>query len=249
MKKREILLSILMMLLLWYIIAHLLNRPILPYPHRVFLVFARELFHELGKHLIASSLRVLLSIGIGIITASPLGIILGQSQRLDKIFLPFIYLLYPIPKVVFVPLAILFFGLGEFPKVLIIYVIIFFQIVVLVRDQSKTLKPELILSVRSLGAGRRALFRFVYLPSTLPAIFTAIRQSTGTAIAVLYLTELFGTKYGLGYYIFLTGSTLLDYSSMYAGILAMSLLGLGIYLGIEFLQKRLCPWLFIEMPH
>jgi NitT/TauT family transport system permease protein len=249
MKKREILLSILMMLLLWYIIAYLLNRPILPYPHRVFLVFARELFHELGKHLIASSLRVLLSIGIGIITASPLGIILGQSQRLDKIFLPFIYLLYPIPKVVFVPLAILFFGLGEFPKVLIIYVIIFFQIVVLVRDQSKTLRPELILSVRSLGAGRRALFRFVYLPSTLPAIFTAIRQSTGTAIAVLYLTELFGTKYGLGYYIFLTGSTLLDYSSMYAGILAMSLLGLGIYLGIEFLQKRLCPWLFIEMPH
>jgi ABC-type nitrate/sulfonate/bicarbonate transport system permease component len=249
MKKREILLSILMMLLLWYIIAYLLNRPILPYPHRVFLVFARELFHELGKHLIASSLRVLLSIGIGIITASPLGIILGQSQRLDKIFLPFIYLLYPIPKVVFVPLAILFFGLGEFPKVLIIYVIIFFQIVVLVRDQAKTLKPELILSVRSLGAGRRALFRFVYLPSTLPAIFTAIRQSTGTAIAVLYLTELFGTKYGLGYYIFLTGSTLLDYSSMYAGILAMSLLGLGIYLGIEFLQKRLCPWLFIEMPH
>jgi NitT/TauT family transport system permease protein len=249
MKKREIFLSILIMLLLWYIIAYLLNRPILPYPHRVFLVFARELFHELGKHLIASSLRVLLSIGIGIITASPLGIILGQSQRLDKIFLPFIYLLYPIPKVVFVPLAILFFGLGEFPKVLIIYVIIFFQIVVLVRDQSKTLKPELILSVRSLGAGRRALFRFVYLPSTLPAIFTAIRQSTGTAIAVLYLTELFGTKYGLGYYIFLTGSTLLDYSSMYAGILAMSLLGLGIYLGIEFLQKRLCPWLFIEMPH
>jgi NitT/TauT family transport system permease protein len=249
MKKREIFLSILIMLLLWYIIAYLLNRPILPYPHRVFLVFARELFHELGKHLIASSLRVLLSIGIGIITASPLGIILGQSQRLDKIFLPFIYLLYPIPKVVFVPLAILFFGLGEFPKVLIIYVIIFFQIVVLVRDQAKTLKPELILSVRSLGAGRRALFRFVYLPSTLPAIFTAIRQSTGTAIAVLYLTELFGTKYGLGYYIFLTGSTLLDYSSMYAGILAMSLLGLGIYLGIEFLQKRLCPWLFIEMPH
>ena len=249
MKKREIFISILIMLFLWYLMAHFLKRPILPYPHQVFLVFARELFHELGKHLVASSLRVFLSIGIGIVTASPLGIILGQSQRLDKVFLPFIYLLYPIPKVVFVPLAILFFGLGEFPKILIIYVIIFFQIVVLVRDQSKTLRPELILSVRSLGAGRRALFRFVYLPSTLPAIFTAIRQSTGTAIAVLYLTELFGTKYGLGYYIFLTGSTLLDYPSMYAGILAMSLLGLGIYLGIEFLQKRLCPHLFIEIPH
>jgi len=249
MRKREIFLAMMVILFLWYIFSYILNRPILPYPHQVFSVFFQELFHELGKHLVASSLRVLLSIVIGILTASPLGIILGQSQKLDKIFVPFIYLLYPIPKVVFVPLVVLFFGLGEFPKILIIYVIIFFQIVVLVRDQSKTLRPELILSVKSLGAGRRALFRFVYLPSTLPAIFTAIRQSTGTAIAVLYLTELFGTKYGLGYYIFLTGSTLLDYPSMYAGILAMSLLGLGIYLGIEFLQKRLCPHLFIEIPH
>ena len=172
---------------------------------------------------------------------------MGQSRRLNQLLSPFIYLLYPIPKVVFVPLAILFFGLGELPKVLIIYLIIFFQILVLVRDQAQSLRPELILSVRSLGAGRRALFRFVYLPATLPAVFTAIRQSTGTAIAVLYLAELFGTRYGLGYYIYLSGSTLLDYPAMYAGIITMSLLGIGLYVGIDRLERKLCPWIVVEV--
>ncbi len=72
----------------------------------------------------------------------------------------------------------------------------------LVRDQAAAIRPELIQSVRSLGAGRRALFRFVYLPASLPAILTALRQSVGTAVAVLYVAELFATQRGLGYYIY-----------------------------------------------
>ena len=186
MKEREVLLSAIILTGLWYLLSALIDRPILPFPHTVFWVFVREITGELGRHFVHSVLRVLTSISLGIITAGPLGIVLGQSQRLNRLLSPFFYLLYPIPKVVFVPVAILFFGLGELPKVLIIYLIIFFQILVLVRDQAEKLRPELILSVRSLGAGRRALFRFVYLPATLPSIFTAIRQSTGTAIAVLY---------------------------------------------------------------
>ncbi len=248
MREREVLLSALVLTVLWYLLSALIDRPILPFPHTVFWVFVREMPGELGKHFVHSLLRVLMSISLGIVTAGPLGIVLGQSQRLNRLLSPFLYLLYPIPKVVLVPVAILFFGLGELPKVLIIYLIIFFQILVLVRDQAEKLRPELILSVRSLGAGRRALFRFVYLPATLPSIFTAIRQSTGTAIAVLYLAELFATRYGLGYYIYLTGSTLFDYPAMYAGILSMSLLGLGLYFGIDRLERRLCPWVFVEVP-
>jgi ABC-type nitrate/sulfonate/bicarbonate transport system permease component len=93
-----------------------------------------------------------------------------------------------------------------------------------------------------LGAGRRALYRFVYLPASLPAILTALRQSIGTAVAVLYVAELFATQRGLGYYIFYTGSTLLDYPAMYAGVVAMSLLGLGLYFGVDWLERRVCPW-------
>jgi NitT/TauT family transport system permease protein len=101
----------------------------------------------------------------------------------------------------------------------------------------------LIQSVRSLGAGRRALFRFVYLPASLPAVLTALRQSVGTAVAVLYVAEMFATRRGLGYYIFLNGSTLFNFPAMYAGILAMSVLGLGLYFTVDWLERRLCPWL------
>lgn len=171
---------------------------------------------------------------------------MGQSERVNAIFSPIVYLVYPIPKVVLVPVLLLIFGIGDSSKILIIFIILFFQILVLVRDQASSLRPELIQSVRSLGAGRRALFRFVYLPASLPAILTALRQSVGTAVAVLYIAELFATQKGLGYYIYLNGSTLFDYPAMYSGILAMSLLGLGLYFSVDWLEKRLCPWMFVN---
>jgi NitT/TauT family transport system permease protein len=121
--------------------------------------------------------------------------------------------------------------------------ILFFQILVLVRDSAASIRPEIVTSVRSLGAGRRALFRFVYLPASLPAVLTAVRQSIGTAVAVLYIAELFATRYGLGYYIYVQGSTLFDYAKMYAGIIAMSLLGLGLYFVVDGVEHRACRWL------
>ncbi len=93
----------------------------------------------------------------------------------------------------FVPIILLFLGVGDLSKIVIIFLILFFQILVLVRDEAAALRSELIASVYSLGAGRRALFRFVYLPASIPAILTALRQSVGTAVAVLYITELFAT--------------------------------------------------------
>ena len=102
------------------------------------------------------------------------------------------------------------------------------------------LRPELLYSVRSLGAGRRALFRFVYLPATLPAALTALRVSIGTAIAVLFFAESFATTSGLGYYIIVESWGRLAYPEMYAGVMAMSLLGLLLYLIVDRLERRLC---------
>jgi NitT/TauT family transport system permease protein len=172
--------------------------------------------------------------------------ILGQSERLNNLFSPVVYLLYPIPKVVLVPVILLLFGIGDFPKIVIIFLILFFQILVLVRDSAASIEPKTLLSVRSLGAGRRALFRYVYLPASLTAILTALRQSVGTAVAVLYIVELFATQQGLGYYIHLNGNTLFNYPAMYAGVVAMSLLGLGLYFTVDRLEHRLTPWKFVE---
>ncbi len=226
----------------WDILALLLQRAILPPPWAVLNVLAREFPGELGRHFLVSLYRVVVSIALATTLAAPLGLILGQSPRLDRLAAPFIYLLYPIPKVVLVPIVLLFLGVGEVPKIIIITMILFFQILVLVRDAAAGIRPELLLSVRSLGAGRRALWRFVYWPATLPAILTAVRQSIGTAVAVLYIAELFATRYGLGYYIYVQGSTLFDYPRMYAGVVAMSILGLGLYFSVDAAERHFCRW-------
>ena len=243
MKRRDLLLAFIFLIVAWQLAAWLVHRPILPSPLQVGRVFITELGSGgLLGHFAVSLWRVLASTILAIALAAPAGLILGQSKRLNNLFSPVIYLVYPIPKVVFVPVVLLFLGLGDLPKIFIIFLILFFQILVLVRDQAAALRPELIQSVRSLGAGRRALFRFVYLPASLPAVLTALRQTVGTAVAVLYVAELYATQRGLGYYIYLNGSTLFNYPAMYAGIVAMSLLGLGLYFGVDWLEKRLCKW-------
>jgi NitT/TauT family transport system permease protein len=231
------------LLLAWEAAARLVNQPILPPPLAVLVALGQEVAAgRIQPHLLASLWRVVAGTALSIALAAPAGLILGQSRRLDAALSPIIYLLYPIPKVVFVPIVLLFFGLGDAPKIVIIFLILFFQILVLVRDGAAAIRPELIESVRSLGAGRRALFRFVYLPASLPAVLTALRQSVGTAVAVLYVAELFATQRGLGYYIYFNGSTLFNYPAMYGGIVAMSLLGLGLYFGVDWLERRLTPW-------
>jgi ABC-type nitrate/sulfonate/bicarbonate transport system permease component len=245
-KRRDLVYAVLALLAAWQIASWLVNLPILPAPLVVARAFIQGLYGNLIEHFLASLWRVTASTLLSILLAVPAGLVLGQSRRLNNLFSPIIYLLYPIPKVVLVPLVLLFFGIGDIPKILIITMVLFFQILVLVRDQAASIRPELIQSVRSLGAGRRALFRFVYLPASIPAVLTALRQSVGTAVAVLYIAELFATQYGLGYYIYFNGSTLLNYPAMYAGIVALSLMGLGLYFAVDWLERKLAPWQFLN---
>jgi NitT/TauT family transport system permease protein len=246
MNARKILIAAIGIGLIWQIAAWIVDANILPSPGLVLITFFQEIGADLGAHFLASLWRVVASMLLSVALAAPAGLVLGQSRRLDEFFSPVIYLLYPIPKVVLVPVVLLFLGITDLSKIAIIFLILFFQILVLVRDQAAAIRPELIYSVRSLGAGRRGLFRFVYLPASVPAILTALRQSIGTAVAVLYIVELTATQLGLGYYIYFNGSTLFDYPKMYAGVLAMSLLGLGMYYIVDILHRRLSPWQFTE---
>lgn len=246
MRRRDLLLAAIALLFLWQMVSLVVNEPILPGPIVVGQAFIAEIGRGLGKHFLVSMLRVLASILLAVALAAPLGIILGQSKRLNRFISPAIYMIYPVPKVVLVPIILLLFGIGDFPKILIIFLILFFQILVLVRDSAASIETRTILSVRSLGAGRRALYRYVYFPASLSAILTAVRQSIGTAVAVLYIAELFATQQGLGYYIYFNGNTLFNYPAMYAGVVAMSLLGLGLYFSVDKLEHRLCPWKYLS---
>ncbi|MFM8369550.1 MAG: ABC transporter permease, partial [Chloroflexota bacterium] len=193
MKRRDVILAAAAIFVIWQITAMVVSMPILPTPLTVLVVFFNELQNELFTHFAVSLWRVTAGMLLSVLVAAPAGLLIGGSKRLNRIFSPIIYLLYPIPKVVFVPVVILFLGIGDTSKIIIMFLILFFQIVVLVRDQASGIAPQLLQSLQSLGAGRRALFRFVYLPASLPAILTALRQSIGTAVAVLYITELSAT--------------------------------------------------------
>lgn len=227
----------------WIGLAAYLDREILPYPWQVLPVFVEELRHgDLWHHTQVSTGRVLKAVAVSTLVATPVGLGLGQIRVLNRIFSPLIALVHPIPKIVFLPVILVILGIGETSKVFLIALILFFQILVVVRDEAASLRPELIQSVRSLGAGRRALFRYVYLPASLPAVLTALRISVGTAVAVLFIAEQYATRDGLGYYIVQRTWQRLRFEEMYAGILAMSLLGLALYVAVDALERIFGRW-------
>ena len=239
LKFSDAVLGLLMFLFFWQVLAWVVRRPIMPSPVVVLPLFFTSIFGELGLHLLASTGRVLAAIGVAVITAVPVGLGLGQVPKLDRIFSPLIAIVYPIPKIVFLPVIYVLMGITDLSKIFLIALIIFFQILVVVRDEAANLHPELILSVRSLGAGRRALFRYVYFPASLPAVLTALRVSTATAIAVLFIAEQSLTTYGLGSFIVVETYQVLRYPQMSTGILAMSLLGLSLYFLFNNLELRI----------
>lgn len=240
------LIGVLMFFCLWQLMAFIVNRPILPGPIEVVPLFFLNITGELGLHFLASAGRVLAAVFLAAIFAAPLGLALGQMPKMDRVFGPLIAIIYPIPKIIFLPVIYVLMGISDFSKITLIAIIIFFQILVVVRDEASSLKKELILSVKSLGAGRRALFRYVYLPASLPAVLTALRVSVGTAVAVLFIAEQSLTNYGLGYYIVIETYQVLLYPEMYTGIMGMGTLGVLLYFAIYAIELKVSKHLFVE---
>jgi len=231
------------LLLLWYVLAVLFKAPFLPYPHSVFVALPESVEKGLETHFLISLYRILASLLASVILAVPFGLYLGRRKNLDDLVSPMVYLLYPIPKIVFLPLVLLIFGLGDLSKIFILFVILFFQILVTTRDASKGIDEEQILSVRSLGAGSKQVFLHAIFPACLPKVLTSLRISIGTSIAVLFFVESFATNSGLGFYILDAWSTL-DYLGMYNGIIMMGVLGVILYEVVERIEKRYCRWMF-----
>ncbi len=231
---------------LWQLMALIVHQPILPSPVTVVPLFLKGMTGELGLHFLASAGRVLAAVVLATLFAAPLGLALGQMPRLDRIFGPLIAIIYPIPKIIFLPVIYVLMGISDFSKITLIAIIIFFQILVVVRDEASGLRKELILSVKSLGAGRRALFRYVYLPASIPAVLTALRISVGTAVAVLFIAEQSLTSYGLGYYIVVETYQVLLYPEMYTGIMGMGLLGVLLYFAIYSIELKVSKHMFVD---
>ncbi|WP_243456600.1 ABC transporter permease [Mobilitalea sibirica] len=197
---------------------------------------------DLSLHIIISIFRIttaiVISLGIGI----PIGLWLGLSKRADAVLSPVTYILYPIPKVAFLPLFMMLFGLGNSSKIILIISIIVFQIILTVRDGVKEIPTEYYYSVKTLGLNRWQIYRNMVIPAVFPKIISALRVSIGVSIATLFFSENFATTYGIGYFI-MNCWVMVDYIQMFAGILAMSIMGIVIFKAIDLMERKLCPWI------
>ena len=224
----------------WALLAAALDSPALPGPVPALRAFF-ALLPLLWPQTLISLFRVLAAMLIGSALAVPAGLALGRSPRADAVFAPMIFLTYPIPKVVFLPVLMLLLGLGHLSKIALITLIVFFQILVTARDAARAVPEGAVLSVRSLGATGRDVARHVVVPASLPEIFTALRIGTGTAVAVLFLAEATAGTSGLGWVI-VDAWGRIDYPAMFAGIIAMALLGVALYEGLDLLEARATKW-------
>ena len=227
---------------LWYLLHLVIDSNIVPGPWETMVKFVELITGPLLLHVAVSLLRItaamVISMGIGV----PLGLWMGLSKGADAVLSPVAYLLYPIPKVAFLPLFMVLFGLGNSSKIILIVSIIVFQILLAVRDGVKEIPQELFDSVASLGLDRRQTYANLVLPAVLPKILSALRVSIGVSIATLFFSENFATTYGIGYYI-MNCWVMVDYVAMFAGILAMSIMGTSIFKLVDVAERKLCPWM------
>ena len=235
-------LALLALLLLWQAGSLALGEFLLPRPLVVLHFFCQSLLTTaFWEHTGASAWRVLSAMSLAWIVAFPLGLLLGHIQRADNVLSPLVFLTYPLPKIVLLPIFLTLFGLGDLPKILLIALTTGYQILVVTRASAKGLDRKYIDSFRSLGGSHAQMLRHVLIPSALPDAITALKVASGTAVAVLFMAESFATRRGLGFLI-MDAWGRGDQPEMFTGILAMSVLGVLLYEACNGLEHLCCRW-------
>lgn len=229
----------LLVLVLWYLLALSVSSPIIPYPHIVVqYIVSKGVTTNIHLHVLHSLYRIFMGLSIALFFAIPIGMIAGRLRIFDRIISPVLYLLYPLPKIAFLPVFMVLFGIGDLSKVILISVIVFFPAAVTIRDGVKEISPKYIELAKAYHLTRRQIISEIIWPAILPRIFSSLRITLGISLSVLFISESYAAKFGLGYYI-MNNWVMAQYIGMYAGIVVLSLVGLALYLTTDSLEKRL----------
>jgi ABC-type nitrate/sulfonate/bicarbonate transport system permease component len=213
---------------------------ILPSPLQSAETFGHLLINgELARDVYASLRRVILAWLAAAVLGIPLGLVMGYSRRFEKIADPFIELFRPISPLAWIPLAILWFGIGEIGKVFVVLVGTFFPIVLSTVAGVKSIDPTLISAARVYGCtSGTSLFRKVILPASLPSIVVGLRISFGTGWAAIIAAELVAAQSGLGYLI-ANGMEILRADEVLVGMAVIGVLGVLFDSVFRYAHRRL----------
>jgi len=195
---------------------------------------------ELLRHLF-DSLRREFTAFCWSLVAIPLGVAMGWWKSVNEQLDPLIEMLRPIPPLAWIPLSILWFGVGDTQNQFIIFLGIFFPILLNTITGVTGVEPNLVRAARCLGAGEAAVLRRVVLRAALPQIVTGIRIGLGVGWMALVAAELVGANSGLGFLIN-DARTLLRTDVVIVGMITIGLVGLALDLMIRALSRRALPW-------
>ncbi|QXH51317.1 taurine ABC transporter permease TauC [Pseudomonas fakonensis] len=196
---------------------------------------------SLWQHLGASLGRIGLALIAATLTAIPVGIAIGYNRVARGILDPLIEFYRPIPPLAYLPLIVIWCGIGELSKVLLIYLAIFAPIAIATATGVRTVDPAKLRAAQSLGASKAQLIRHVILPSALPDILTGIRIGLGVGWSTLVAAELIAATSGLGFMV-QSAAQFLVTDVVVLGILLIALIAFALEMGLRALQRKLVPW-------
>ena len=195
----------------------------------------------LAEHVAASLLRVGAALLAALAIAVPVGVGMALSPVLRGVFDPIIEAYRPIPPLAYLPLVVIWFGIGEFSKVLLIFLAIVPAVALSTASGIRSVPVERINAARTLGASRVQLLREVFLPNAFPEILVGARIGLSVGWSTLVAAELVAATRGLGFMI-QTASNFLVTDIVIVGIVTIAAIAFAVEFGMRWLEKRLTPW-------
>ncbi|MFV8987887.1 taurine ABC transporter permease TauC [Serratia fonticola] len=241
--------TLLVVLAVWWAVTalQLISPLFLPAPqqvlHQLVVIASPQGFMDatLWQHLAASLGRILVALLAAVVIGVPVGIAMGLSETVRGLLDPLIEIYRPVPPLAYLPLMVIWFGIGETSKILLIYLAIFAPVTLSTVAGVRSVAQVRIRAAQALGANRWQLLRFVVLPSALPEILTGIRIGLGVGWSTLVAAELIAATRGLGFMVQSAGEFLAT-DVVIAGISVIAIIAFGLELGLRALQRRLTPW-------
>ncbi|MDX3973893.1 ABC transporter permease subunit [Shinella sp.] len=195
----------------------------------------------LAQHTLASIGRVFGAFLLALVTAVPIGILMGVNRFVRGLFDPIIEFYRPLPPLAYLPLVIIWLGIGEFPKVFLIYLAIFAPMAIAARAGVRSVSTEQIHAAYAMGATQGQVIGQVIMKAALPEIFTGMRIGIGVGWTTLVAAEMVAANRGLGFMV-LNAAENLESDTVIMGIFIIGLFAFAFDLLIRYLEKTLIPW-------
>lgn len=240
--------SIVVLVLIWTVVSHssFIKPGYLPTPESLWSTFL-DLVHNgyqgqpLTHHIEVSLMRSLVGFAAGVLVGVPLGLFSGYSRRAGAMISPIMAFIRPIPPIAFIPMAVLYFGLGEAGKIVLIFFVSFTYVQANAHAGAANFPIAYRRAAESLGLTRWQTFVRIVLPGALPQIFTGLKVALALSWAVVVAAELVGAQAGLGFMIS-DAALLFRIPVVYIGVMLIGAIGLAMNLTLNWLETTIVHW-------